>query len=486
MLMAILLFSFLDERDPVFFYHGRDGVQLRSLDQPGLPFIALEDFLRALQLPYQIEGDTWRISVTNRELLFFPGEGRMQLPWKGEAVQTQLQDGIVYLRVDSLVTVFAAALGKNLIYESTTRTLHLPREEVLKMRLALEPHASGASLFLYFSDHIETPRVVSERNRLVVRIAKPFLSVDGSTLASKELIQGYDLFQKTPDGGSELHLKLSESVLEHQVEHFTTFNTSLRIVLKTNSGQALAADQPQAARGGLRRIVLDPGHGGNDEGARGPTGLKEKAVNLEIARKLKRALESAAGYEVTLTRNDDFHLPLKVRTGLANNLQADLFISLHVNAIPRPDAWGGETYYLALDAASDAEFTVEFENREHQESIEGSPAEADQSELDLLLWDLAQNEFREDSFRLARYVQQELNELAGLRNRGVKQAPLKVLQGARMPAILVEVAFISNPQEERNLKESEFKERIAQAVAKAVLSYDEDLQRRYARLEKQP
>jgi N-acetylmuramoyl-L-alanine amidase len=486
MLLAILLFSFLDERDPVSFYHGRDGHPLRSLDQPGLPFIALEDFLKAMQLPFEVAEDSWHITVYNRELRVFPAEGRVQLPWKSEAVQVQLVDGVVFLRVDSLVTVFAAALGKNLIYESTTRTLHLPREEVLKLRMALESQTSGASLFFYFSDHIEAPRVVAERNRLVVRIGKPFLSVDGSAIDANDLILGYDLFQKTPDGGSELHLKISDKVLDHQVEHFTTFNTSLRILLKTSTGDELAAEQPQGERGGLRRIVLDPGHGGNDEGARGPTGLKEKVVNLEIARKLKRMLESSAGYEVTLTRNDDFHLPLKVRTGLANNLQADLFISLHVNAIQRPDAWGGETYYLALDAAGDADFTVEFENREHEEAAAGSSTGDDPAELDLLLWDLAQNEFREDSFRLARYVQQELNELAGLRNRGVKQAPLKVLQGARMPAILVEVAFISNPQEERNLKESEFKERIAQAVAKAVLTYDEDLQRRYARLEKQP
>jgi N-acetylmuramoyl-L-alanine amidase len=205
-------------------------------------------------------------------------------------------------------------------------------------------------------------------------------------------------------------------------------------------------------------------------------------VVLQIARFARQALVNA-GYEVMLTRDRDFFLSLKNRTGLANQLKADLFLSIHVNAIKVPNAWGSETYYLSPDDTFSemADINIQLENREFEQDEPelAQPLSSEEGvDLDLILWDLAQTEFMEDSFRIAKYIQEELNILAGTKNRGVKQAPLKVLKGARMPACLVEVAFLSNPLEEQRLKDEVFLKNVAEALATAVVRYDADVRSR--------
>ena len=219
---------------------------------------------------------------------------------------------------------------------------------------------------------------------------------------------------------------------------------------------------PVVTRRGPRPVVIDPGHGGDDVGAQSPTGVTEKEVTLAVARRLARILESR-GRAVRLTRDGDQGRALTDRTALANRLDATVFISLHANASTVASVAGAETYYMSLDGASDeaAAATAALENRA------GSPADG-RSPLDLILWDLAQAEVLNESSRLALAVQGRLNARLGLRDRGVKQAPFVVLTGATMPAILVEVGFLSNPSEAERLTQPENQQQLAEAVAAGV------------------
>jgi len=209
-------------------------------------------------------------------------------------------------------------------------------------------------------------------------------------------------------------------------------------------------------------VAVDPGHGGEDGGAKGSKGLLEKEAALELAKDLKGILEEA-GFEVLLTREDDTFVPLWDRAKKANDGGFDLFLSLHLNAAKAKAAKGSEVFFLSLDQGdSDAAEVAALENAGAGER----PAQ--DTVLSSILQDLAQKAYLQESERLAVNVQAELNHLGGTKERGVKQAPFVVLRGAAMPAVLVEVAFISNPKEEAKLRESSYRKKVAESIALGV------------------
>ncbi len=206
-------------------------------------------------------------------------------------------------------------------------------------------------------------------------------------------------------------------------------------------------------------VVIDPGHGGDDIGAETSDGVQEKDIVLSIARRLARYLERR-GVTVRLTRNGDEQRALTDRTALANRLEAKVFVSLHANSSTVASVRGGETYYMSLDQGAtddDAKATADLENQVDSDT-------PGRTALDMILWDLAQSEVLNESAKLALRVQSHLNAHLALKDRGVKQAPFVVLTGATMPAVLVEVGFLSNPAEARRLVDPLHQQGIAEAI----------------------
>lgn len=222
---------------------------------------------------------------------------------------------------------------------------------------------------------------------------------------------------------------------------------------------------------GLQLVVVDAGHGGVEMGAKGPSGLLEKDVTLDVAKRIQAGLIKRLGVRVILTRESDKQVSLDDRTALANHEQADLFLSIHVNASAAVKARGAETYFLSYQATDDeARALAALENNTiGVESPPGSQA------LGMVLWDLAQSQYLAESSKLAEAIQQNLNQLLRIESRGVKQAPFKVLMGATMPAVLVEIGFITNSEEEDRLKDSSYRERIAQAIVDSVAAFKEQV-----------
>ena len=239
-----------------------------------------------------------------------------------------------------------------------------------------------------------------------------------------------------------------------------------RVILELGDRAPTPTPAPAVAalprRPSVRPVVIDPGHGGDDTGAVSRDGVREKDVTLAVARRLARVL-SAHGHSVRLTRTGDETKALTDRTALANRLEASVFVSLHANASRAASARGAETYYMSLDDASDdtAAAVARLENAAGEATRGGST-------LDLILWDMAQAEVLNESARLALDVQHRLNSLLNLPDRGVKQAPFVVLTGATMPAVLVEVGFLSNPQEARRLTDPDYQQRLAETLAAGI------------------
>jgi len=217
-------------------------------------------------------------------------------------------------------------------------------------------------------------------------------------------------------------------------------------------------------------IVIDPGHGGIESGAKGKFGALEKDITLSIGLKLKNIIEKNLAFRVVLTRDKDENKSLEQRAAAANNNNAYVFISIHANGSYRREARGSETFFLSLNATDEeARRLAYMENNssEIEKKIEGE----NEDNILMILWDMAQTAYLRQSSQLAESIQNQLNSLLGTKNRGIKQAPFKVLTGVACPAVLVEVAFISNPVEERKLLTEEFQADVAQAIYRGLLSF---------------
>ena len=237
---------------------------------------------------------------------------------------------------------------------------------------------------------------------------------------------------------------------------------------------ALGSGTSLAAQLGLktRRVVVDAGHGGKDTGAIGPRGVREKDLTLAIARRVGARLKSL-GFEVVMTRKGDAFVSLDERTRIANEAHADLFVSIHCNAARRRKLEGVETWTLNVSSNRYAARLAAFENAEADRTV---------SDLRLILADLATKANASDARDLAQSVQSSLvrtlrSRVGPVRDHGVKQALFYVLLGTRMPSILVETGFISNPAEETRLKSARFQEGTAEAIARGVKEYVESRRR---------
>jgi N-acetylmuramoyl-L-alanine amidase len=224
---------------------------------------------------------------------------------------------------------------------------------------------------------------------------------------------------------------------------------------------------PVAQAPGIRTIVIDPGHGGDEHGTRGAGGVLEKDLVLDVARRLRAVLDTRLGVRVLLTRDDDRVVPHDERASIANNNKADLFISLHANSSPNRSARGAEVFYLSLDGLG-------AEARKMMESPEARPVPVlggGSRDIDLILWDMAQARHLAESAAFAVLVEEELRRRVDMSPNPVQQAPFRVLVAANMPAVLVEMGFLSNPEQETQLTSDEFKNRVVQSLFDAVVRY---------------
>lgn len=454
----------------------RGDVPIRVVDQGGVTYVPAEEMVGALggtlsgnRQGYRIEiGGTVagftaesRFGASGDELIEMPAppifvDARPHVPWQF------FRD---VLRISSKL---------DLAWDPSRRLL-----EVKPFRLGeLEAQISAVNIgemtkiVIQFPERVEY-RVRREGSAYIVETRNPIRSRSAQTFNSP-------LLDRIAVRDNTIVVNLSSPEIAGDAY---SLNDPFRVVIDLQKGAAAPpadAPRPPVTRTpdlpGVRTIVLDPGHGGKEVGAIGPNGLVEKETTLAICRRIQSIL-SAEGLRVILTRDSDELIPHDQRTAIANQFHADLFLSVHLNASHSPAARGAETYFLSLEASDElARAAAERENATTVPAPSGGS-----SDLNLILWDLAQQQYLRESSRFAELVQQEMNTTSGITNRGVKQAPFRVLIGATMPAALVEIGFISNPDEEARLGSAAHQNEVAQAIARAVRRYKEEYEARLGR-----
>ena len=243
----------------------------------------------------------------------------------------------------------------------------------------------------------------------------------------------------------------------------------------TEQAQTTSVPPVQNQAGGNRRgnrklvVMLDPGHGGEDSGAIGPSGLREKDVVLSIAREAKREMERL-GYQVYMTRNEDVFIPVGVRVAKARSRKADIFISIHADAFTTPQPRGTGVYALSRGRATSAAARWLAQSQNASDQIGGIRVSGNR-QVDHTLFDLVQTATINDSLRLGKSVLDEMGKINRLHKGHVDQAGFAVLKAPDIPSILVETAFISNPDEERMLSSSQFRQKAARAITAGAQKY---------------
>ncbi len=249
---------------------------------------------------------------------------------------------------------------------------------------------------------------------------------------------------------------------------------SIASILNSSSDRQEVLHVPQEVHDeGIHLIVVDAGHGGKDPGAIGPHNVYEKNVTLKMAKALATAIRQQLGVKVLLTRSDDRYLKLRERTEYANQVGADLFISLHANATANGKASGVETYFLNLSKNNQAAEVAARENGTTLQEV---------GNLEAILFDLMANAKINESSRLAAEVQQSLvaglrSHYSGIKDHGVKQGPFHVLLGATMPSVLIEAGFISNNRDEKRLASANYQKTVAAAIVQGVRKYSATIEK---------
>jgi N-acetylmuramoyl-L-alanine amidase len=319
--------------------------------------------------------------------------------------------------------------------------------------------------------------VVQEANRLIVRFDAPAVDPTVAPFTSRGLIQAVHLGDA---GAPELVVELGPRFGSFRASDAPPDSRVARLtidvfpVVDTTGPPGAPPPEPPPPEpvlptpaAGLRTIVIDPGHGGDEPGARGPRGTAEKDVTLALARRLKNAIEARLGARVLLTREDDRTVPLDARAALANNNKADLFLSLHANASIRSTPSGAEVFYLGLERHGEEARRIAEAERTLMPVFGGGTRE-----IDIMLWETAQARYIEESAVLANLVEQELRKVVPVGPQGIQQGPFRVLVGANMPAVLVELGYLSNTAQEAQLHSTDFTGRLTQALLAAVMRFD--------------
>lgn len=352
-------------------------------------------------------------------------------------------------------------------------------------RVITRVDTSSASATVTFDITPSTPtRITLESGRLVVVFEADSLDLAIPPIPAQEYLQTI----QSGDVPAALRVVTGSKFGTHRATTSQTSATSSRLVIEllppgTDPTPPVApaptpapADVPllpmPPPTPGVRTVVIDAGHGGEEVGAQGARGTLEKDVTLAVARRLRTMIESRLGLRVFLTRDDDRMMTLDERSAYANSQKADVFVSIHANAGIRPAMKGAEVYYLSIDPViADA-------RRVAESSGDALPAlGGGVRAINLIPWETAQARHVDQSSALAGMVEQALRSRVPMSPRAVQQAPFRVLVGANMPAVLVEVGYLSNPEQEQAAVSGPFQDQVAQALYDAIVQFRASLER---------
>ncbi|MFL6279529.1 MAG: N-acetylmuramoyl-L-alanine amidase [Vicinamibacterales bacterium] len=456
---------------------GRRPLAARTMS--GQEMFALDDLARLFNVVVREDTAAGGLTVSagTETIALSPGQSLVSL--NGRLISlpaAPVREGRTwYVPVDFVSRALAPALAGRVDLRKPSRLILVG--ELRAPRIVGRMEALGNLARLTLDVAPATPHtVVQEGTRLTVRFEADMLDAALPATTSPDLVANV----RPGEGAASIAIDLGP--------RFTSFRTTdtpgdrgaarlvIDVMAQTSEAQPAPTPAPPvseapplidlAPSGGLRAVVIDAGHGGDENGAKGPNGALEKQITLSVARRLKASLEGRLGLRVILTRDSDTTVGLDERAAIANNNKADLFVSLHANAAPRPATSGAEVFYLSLDEYGDAAERVAHTDSDPLPVFGGGTRD-----IELILWDMAQARYIKESAALAQTVEASLRQRVPMSPRAIQQAPFRVLVGANMPAVLVEMGFMTNPVQEKQLQSDDFQNLIVQALVESITRF---------------
>jgi len=391
------------------------------------------------------------------------------------------RDNRWYVPADFLPRALAVALDVRLDLRRSARLLIVGDLRVPRVVTRIDAGANNVAVTFEITPYTET-RVTAQQGRLIVQFDADALDLSIPLVPSQTLLTGV----APGDPPATVALTLGPRFAQHRAATSQADAGSGRLTIDLLPATTDVAPIPvppspapdtrlviptQGPSTGLRTVVIDPGHGGEELGTQGAKGTLEKEITLSVARRLRTLIESRLGLKVFLTREDDRTMSLDDRSAFANNHKADVFLSIHANYAVRPSLKGAEVYYLTVERADEEARKKADENATTLPALGGG-----NRAIDLILWETAQARYLEQSATLAGYIEQSLRPRVDMSPRAVQQAPFRVLVGANMPAALVEIGYLSNADQEAQLPTASFQDQVAQALLDALIKFREFLE----------
>jgi N-acetylmuramoyl-L-alanine amidase len=455
---------------------GRQPLSARVVN--GQEMFALEDLARLFNLAVKEDTIAGGLTVTARGQTILLSANQEIVSVGGRLVSLPAppaRDGRAwFVPVDFVPRALAPIAGTPIELRKPSRLVLVGDIRMPRVVARIEGLGSLARVTLDVAP--ATPHTVTQdANRLVVRFEADALDTTLPATPAPDLIQTVRV-----EGNSAIAIDLGPRFASYKASDVPGTRGDVRIVIeviaKTTDAPAPPTGVPPAPElvppldlvpaGGLRTVVIDPGHGGSDEGSRGAEGTLEKNVTISVARRLKGALEARLGVRVILTREGDNAVGLDERAAVANNNKADLFVSLHANASVRPAATGAEVFYLSLGEYGDEAQRAAAASGESLPVFGGGTRD-----IEVVPWRMAQARHIDRSAGFAQGVEAALRTRVTMSPRSLVQAPLRVLVGANMPAVLVEMGFITNPEQEKQLAGDAYQNDVVQALVEAIIRF---------------
>jgi N-acetylmuramoyl-L-alanine amidase len=476
---------------------GRRGLTVTTVN--GSDYLSLEDVAIAFGLTLRDDRvtGTSQLAADGKVAILTPDRTAVSVQGRlvSLAAPPLRQDGRLIVTPEFVTRVVAPLVDARIDFRRAGRLFVVGDLRVPRVVVRGEFAASAAQVTLEISPAAET-RVTQSGSQLVVTVAADALDAAVPTVPAQGLLQQI----RPGDTPSTLVLATGPRFASYRANATPIDAGTTRLVidllaagaesLSSGGGAAPAPPTPppapapppvppagidpaQPAQGtGLRTIVIDPGHGGDANGTEGAAGTLEKNVTLQVSRRLKALIESRLGLRVVLTRDDDRTLDQDQRAAVANNNRADLLVSIHANAAVRPSVKGAEVYYLSVDRASlESRRAIQQPGQVLPQLGGGSRA------IELILWETAQVRHLEQSAAFATVVDAALRAKIAMSPSPVQQAPFRVLVGANMPAVLVEIGYLSNPDEEKALASPAHQDKVAQALLDAITTFRTQLEK---------
>lgn len=467
---------YTDGRDPEWVpVWSVDGTSYLSVNDVGRIMGATKQWLSdAQQLVLRYGGEQATLTVESPVVLV--GESGYQL-----RSPVRLRAGVLQVPLELVTDVLPRPEGPFVRWDPSRRVLRTGREDLNVTRIAFRRFPGGIRATLNLTESLDyefAPESVGGFRLSLkgargspARISRSFRSGPLKRVAATELPSGMEILFVPAEDNLESRVAVGRSPDRITVDVRRPRGLEVpEPALKPRWN--MAPDEFLERYGEGRRVdlvLIDPGHGGVDTGARGPSGLEEKEVVLDIARRLEILLEDELRVDAVLTREGDEFLPLQARTEMANSLDADLFVSIHCNASRRSDVNGFEVYFQSFEMSEEEQLVAEFENAVL--ALEAGGGQDPDGDLPFILWDLAQNAFMSESSDLAEMIQEALRLRLPTKSRGVKQANFVVLRGAYMPSVLLECAFATNEVEEALLGTASFQEALAEGICEGIARF---------------